>query len=686
MCTQQVKSKYTYKKYEYVYDPHAPPANKKKGKKKKSGKNKKKRNSGGEEDAAASLDGATSLRSGSAACSLGSLQTKDSSSSMMTSYNNAPLNPIVIIHEERDRSQEHANADSLFDIRKMGYIQRRPLPYATHWRTKLIDFLRSVGTAETLHKRISTLQCTSPMKLTQEEAVCALADTFGSVGEAVAKMQNVEFYSELKLVCRTLHVRSMVCMLDGGQKIFARSDADLSTPEVRSTTVALAKTMPSTLEHGGISPPPYILASSNARSRSTMLQQEHAMLSSTTGNTTTTTAGGEGGNTVSFHEELVAQQLEDELGHPGGCGASRHRGAAYEYLTDSKPQLPHMPVPTTTAAGHSPRGLRGGGHGTIHSAAATSERGGSKRGGPNGGEGGSRTVHSPLSKPGTAGSAFNPNLTQRSSVTVSDPSAERDSDADMDEGLGLSGTWHSSGGRAGSRGNGGGGAAAADGNGSNDMHPPSSLSSDSNDPDMFFWRDDSSAVQQAPRLLPPGMVSLLNVPLEKSTSDLSMKSHIVQSKASVIQFVRQTRKIQNVNQFVQHSKAAVQKTKAQKAKGGFWNVDLDTVVVVDDGKKKADDSTTKIMPRSTAELMDKGDMITDSSAVALRMFKVWSHTAINNVRLDPENHTSEAAVELAATQSQGQGQGPGGSEGEGGTVAVATIGEEDDEAEIPEDN
>jgi hypothetical protein len=38
--------------------------------------------------------------------------------------------------------------------------------------------------------------------LSPEEAICALADTQGSVGEVVIRLKSLEFCSELKLVAR----------------------------------------------------------------------------------------------------------------------------------------------------------------------------------------------------------------------------------------------------------------------------------------------------------------------------------------------------------------------------------------------------------------------------------------------------------------------------------------------------
>jgi hypothetical protein len=58
--------------------------------------------------------------------------------------------------------------------------------------------------------------------LSVEEMVCALAETRGSVGEVVARLSdhNLEFISEIQLVCSALNVKSMVCSLPGGEDLF----------------------------------------------------------------------------------------------------------------------------------------------------------------------------------------------------------------------------------------------------------------------------------------------------------------------------------------------------------------------------------------------------------------------------------------------------------------------------------
>lgn len=55
-----------------------------------------------------------------------------------------------------------------------------------------------------------------------EEMICALAQTNGSVGEVLSRLQdhNLEFISEIQLVCHALNVKAMVCALPGGAELF----------------------------------------------------------------------------------------------------------------------------------------------------------------------------------------------------------------------------------------------------------------------------------------------------------------------------------------------------------------------------------------------------------------------------------------------------------------------------------
>lgn len=66
--------------------------------------------------------------------------------------------------------------------------------------------------------------------LSVEELICALAETKGSVGAALVKLQDcdLEFLSEIRLVCGTVNVRALVCALPGGPSFFAHMQEALS--------------------------------------------------------------------------------------------------------------------------------------------------------------------------------------------------------------------------------------------------------------------------------------------------------------------------------------------------------------------------------------------------------------------------------------------------------------------------
>ncbi len=115
---------------------------------------------------------------------------------------------------------------SLGDYKYIGYVKERPLVHSSHWRGKVFAYLSSLRNADHLRKHVAMLTKATKVVLTPEEAVCALAHASGSVGEVTEKLKNLEFFSELKLVCRSLHVRSMVCMLEGGERLFKDTPVD----------------------------------------------------------------------------------------------------------------------------------------------------------------------------------------------------------------------------------------------------------------------------------------------------------------------------------------------------------------------------------------------------------------------------------------------------------------------------
>lgn len=127
-----------------------------------------------------------------------------------------------------------------------GYVKHRPLAHASHWTRQLTTFLSAVPSLEFLQKSLTQLHKASTVPLTPEEAICALSDTgyvqyyiqakravsltlrhwfacscSGSVGEVVAKLNELKFYKELQLVCRVMHVQGLVLQyVRGGDRLF----------------------------------------------------------------------------------------------------------------------------------------------------------------------------------------------------------------------------------------------------------------------------------------------------------------------------------------------------------------------------------------------------------------------------------------------------------------------------------
>jgi hypothetical protein len=124
------------------------------------------------------------------------------------------------------REKKRVVKQSLDDFRYIGYVKDRPLVHSSHWRGKLFSYLAGLRNADQLRKHVAMLTKATKVSLTREETVCALADTAGSVGEAADKLRSLEFLSEIKLACRSLHIRSMVCMLEGGDRVFKETDLD----------------------------------------------------------------------------------------------------------------------------------------------------------------------------------------------------------------------------------------------------------------------------------------------------------------------------------------------------------------------------------------------------------------------------------------------------------------------------
>lgn len=129
------------------------------------------------------------------------------------------------IGEQIDAAVEREQVDDMFRhsleiFHKIGYVQKRPLPHATHWVRVVSEYLASLRSIDELRKRLATLTRASPREMTTEESVCVLADTKGVVGQAIEKLKHLEYFSEIKLACRSVNIRGMVQLLEGGEEVY----------------------------------------------------------------------------------------------------------------------------------------------------------------------------------------------------------------------------------------------------------------------------------------------------------------------------------------------------------------------------------------------------------------------------------------------------------------------------------
>ena len=143
------------------------------------------------------------------------------------------LKPIKVMKSERNKFRERLLKKSLEGFNTLGYVDKQPLVYATHWNKKVAEYLQSLPSIKQLRKRLSTLQRTSPMELTVEERICALADTAGNTGEVIEKVKNIEYCSELKLASSAVDLRNLLSYFPGGVDI-------LSTSAVAGTNIDLS--------------------------------------------------------------------------------------------------------------------------------------------------------------------------------------------------------------------------------------------------------------------------------------------------------------------------------------------------------------------------------------------------------------------------------------------------------------
>lgn len=141
----------------------------------------------------------------------------------------------AFIAEAVDEAIEREEVDEMFrkslDVfHKVGYVTKRPLPHATHWVNVVSRYLASLKSIDELRKRLATLHRSAPRALTVEESVCVLSDVKGVVGQAIEKLKHLEYYAEIRLVCRSIHVRNMVLLLEGGDQVYSYKVGDKRAP------------------------------------------------------------------------------------------------------------------------------------------------------------------------------------------------------------------------------------------------------------------------------------------------------------------------------------------------------------------------------------------------------------------------------------------------------------------------
>lgn len=162
---------------------------------------------------------------------------------LLSNANRDLLDPLKLPNSRKLEHNELVFKKSQEDMKVIGYVKTRPLMHASHWKNQLETYLISIIglSLDKLRKSITLLNRACSSKLTPEESICALADTGGSVGEVVEKLKDLNFYKELQLVCRCLHVQNIVIThIQGGERIF-------NLPGTSSTTTTLKPTKRSSM-------------------------------------------------------------------------------------------------------------------------------------------------------------------------------------------------------------------------------------------------------------------------------------------------------------------------------------------------------------------------------------------------------------------------------------------------------
>ncbi len=136
-------------------------------------------------------------------------------SSSLTSHSKiseSPLhNPVTFLHPNAPLPGPIFKR-SIENFKSKGFVDGKD-NYAAHWRKKVHECLQLFPNSYLIKKTISSLQKVCTIPITRTEAFCALADSNGSVCEALGKFANAEFYREVKLVCALLPIDSILSVV-----------------------------------------------------------------------------------------------------------------------------------------------------------------------------------------------------------------------------------------------------------------------------------------------------------------------------------------------------------------------------------------------------------------------------------------------------------------------------------------
>lgn len=124
----------------------------------------------------------------------------------------SPLNnPVAFLHPNAPLSGPIFKR-TIETFKSKGLIDGKD-SYAAHWRKKVHECLQLFPNGYLIKKAISSLQKVCTIPVTRTEAFCALADSNGSVCEALGKFSNPEFHREVKLVCALLPIDSILSVV-----------------------------------------------------------------------------------------------------------------------------------------------------------------------------------------------------------------------------------------------------------------------------------------------------------------------------------------------------------------------------------------------------------------------------------------------------------------------------------------